>query len=173
MVGDVLPLEVIENKIYFVRGKKIMLDRDLAQLYGVSTSRLNEQVKRNPLRFPEDFMFQLTKDEFADWISQIAMSINLKKGLRRCPYAFTENGVAMLSSVLSSPQAIMVNIQIMRAFTKLRELAGLHADIVRRINKHDVHLLKHDRQFMEILEAIEKLTASPSGQSKRKIGFIP
>ncbi len=121
-------LLTIQNKIYEIRGQKVMLDFDLAELYGVKTSRLNEQVKRNIERFPEDFMFQLTKGELEIirndiWISQIATSNFAKMGLRKAPYAFTENGVAMLSSVLRSPLAIQVNIGIMRAFTELRKLA--------------------------------------------------
>lgn len=118
----------IQEKIYEIRGQKVMLDFDLAELYGVKTSRLNEQVKRNIERFPNDFMFQLTKGELEIlrndiWISQIATSNFVKMGLRKAPYAFTENGVAMLSSVLRSPLAIQVNIGIMRAFTELRKLA--------------------------------------------------
>ena len=114
-------LERIRNKIYEIRGKKVMLDRDLAELYHVETRRLNEAVKRNIERFPLDFMFQLSKEEVHYWMSQIATSNSIKMGLRKLPYAFTELGVAMLSSVLNSKEAIQVNINIMRAFVQLRQ----------------------------------------------------
>ena len=120
---SMIPVEVIEKKIFLIRGQKVMLDRDIAEMYGVETKRLNEQVRRNTKRFPEDFMFQLSKEEFENWRSQIATSNSDKMGLRRRPYAFTENGVAMLSSVLTSDRAIEVNIQIMRTFTRLKTLA--------------------------------------------------
>lgn len=112
MKGSLIPQQIIENKILFIRGKKVMLDRDLAMLYGVETRVLNQAVRRNKNRFPEDFMFQLTKEEMMNWKSQIVISNKDKMGLRKRPSAFTENGVAMLSSVLSSERAITVNIQI-------------------------------------------------------------
>ena len=115
--GALQPLEQIENLIHVIRGKQVMLDRDLARLYGVETFRLNEQVKRNIERFPDDFMFQLSKEEFENWKSQIAMTSAKRRPLSALPYAFTENGVAMLSSVLRTPLAISTNVQIMRAFT--------------------------------------------------------
>lgn len=114
-------LERIRNKIYEIRGKKVMLDRDLAELYHVETRRLNEAVKRNIERFPLDFMFQLSKEEVHYWMSQFATSNSIKMGLRKLPYAFTELGVAMLSSVLNSKEAIQVNINIMRAFVQMRQ----------------------------------------------------
>jgi hypothetical protein len=114
--------ETISNKIYFIRNQKVMLDRDLAMLYGIETKRLKEQVKRNRNRFPEDFMFELTKIEFENWRSQFATSNSEKMGLRYVPMAFTEHGVLMLSSVLKSDKAIQTNIQIMRIFTKVRQM---------------------------------------------------
>lgn len=114
-------MERIRNKIYEIRGKKVMLDRDLAELYHVETRRLNEAVKRNIERFPLDFMFQLSKEEVHYWMSQFATSNSIKMGLRKLPYAFTELGVAMLSSVLNSKEAIQVNINIMRAFVQMRQ----------------------------------------------------
>ena len=125
------PLETIENLILTIRGKQVMLDRDLARLYGVETKRLNEAVKRNLERFPDDFMFQLTKEEFDNWKSQIvtsnwmsqnATSNSILKGARKCPYAFKENGIAMLSDVLKLTIAIQVNIQVMRAFVSMRKI---------------------------------------------------
>ena len=126
--------ERIKNKIFLIRGMKVMLDRDLSKLYGVSTSRLNEQVKRNIKRFPADFMFQLGKNEFENWRSQIAISnFSARMGIRRRPYAFTEQGVAMLSSVLHSERAIRVNIAIMRVFVKLRQILATHEDIKKKL----------------------------------------
>ena len=118
-------LELIQKKIYEIRGQKVMLDRDLATMYGVETRALNQAVKRNMERFPEDFMFQLTDEETTDWKSQIVMSNSIKMGLRRNPYAFTELGVAMLSSVLNSKAAIQVNMGIMRAFVAVRQMISL------------------------------------------------
>ena len=118
-------LELIQRKIYEIRGQKVMLDRDLATMYGVETRALNQAVKRNMERFPEDFMFQLTDEETTDWKSQIVMSNSIKMGLRRNPYAFTELGVAMLSSVLNSKAAIQVNMGIMRAFVAVRQMISL------------------------------------------------
>ncbi|RKY29750.1 MAG: ORF6N domain-containing protein [Candidatus Omnitrophota bacterium] len=164
-----VPQEVIESKILLVRGKKVMLDRDLARLYKVPTRRLNEQVKRNMERFPEDFMFQLTKEEFENWRSQIAMSNSERMGLRRRPYAFTEQGVAMLSSVLNSKIAIQVNIQIMRTFTRLKEIIMTHKDLARKIEDME---RKYDQQFKIVFEAIKQLLAPPE-KPKRRIGFHP
>ena len=118
-------LELIQKKIYEIRGQKVMLDRDLATMYGVETRALNQAIKRNMERFPEDFMFQLTDEETTDWKSQIVMSNSIKMGLRRNPYAFTELGVAMLSSVLNSKAAIQVNMGIMRAFVAVRQMISL------------------------------------------------
>jgi hypothetical protein len=117
-----IPEERIITKIYFLRNQKVMLDRDLAELYGVETKRLKESVKRNLFRFPEDFMFELTKEEFENWRTQFATSNSDRMGLRYAPMAFTEHGVLMLSSVLNNKQAISVNIQIMRIFTRVREM---------------------------------------------------
>ena len=164
-----VPQEIIESKILLVRGKKVMLDRDLAGLYKVSTKRLNEQVKRNADRFPKDFMFQLTKKEFVNWKSQIATSNSEIMGLRRKPYAFTEQGVAMLSSVLNSKVAIQVNIQIMRTFTRLKEIIMTHKDLQRKIEDMEK---KYDQQFKVVFDAIRQLLAPPE-EPKGKIGFHP
>ena len=124
--GLPVPVQLIERRIYLIRGQKVMIDTDLAELYGVPTFRLNEAVKRNKKRFPEDFMFQLTKEEEESLTSQIAISKTGRGGRRTRPYAFTEQGVAMLSSVLKSERAIEVNIAIMRAFVKLRQVRRRH-----------------------------------------------
>jgi hypothetical protein len=168
MVEDKLvPEEIIESKILFIRGKKVMLDRDLAVLYGVETKALKQAVKRNPKRFPEDFMFELTQDELNDWRSQFVTSKADKMGLRHPPYAFTENGVAMLSSILNSERAIMANIQIMRTFTRLREILASHKDLARRLDDLEN---KYDAQFRVVFEAIRQLMTPPV-TPKRKIGF--
>lgn len=125
----IIPDSRIASRIFFIRGKKVMLDRDLAELYGVETRTLNQAVRRNPERFPSDFMFQLNVREMEIWISQIVISKSKNMGLRKRPLAFTEQGVAMLSSVLNSPRAIQVNIQIIRTFTKLRELIGSNMEL--------------------------------------------
>ena len=124
-----IPDELVVNKIYLIRNQKVMLDRDLAELYGVETKRLKEAVKRNLSRFPEDFMFELTEVELNNWRTQFATSNSDKKGLRYLPYVFTEQGVAMLSSVLNSEKAISVNIQIIRIFTKIRQMFSDNTEI--------------------------------------------
>ncbi len=145
-----------------------MLDRDLAALYGVETSYLKRQVKRNIERFPEDFMFQLSKEELGNWRCQFVTSNSTDKmGLRYPPYAFTEQGVAMLSGVLNSPRAIHANIQIMRTFTKLREMILTHKDLQRKIESMEG---KYDHQFKIVFDAIKKLLEPPE-KPKGKIGF--
>nr|WP_315141246.1 ORF6N domain-containing protein [uncultured Flavobacterium sp.] len=146
-INSLLSEETIANKIYFIRNQKVMLDRDLAILYGIETKRLKEQVKRNISRFPEDFMFELTKSEFENWRSQFATSNSDKMGLRYLPMAFTEHGVLMLSSVLKSDKAIQVNIQIMRIFTKVRQMlldtTDLKIDILqikKKLENHDKNI---------------------------------
>ena len=131
-----LPVELVERRIYLIRGQKVMLDSDLAELYQVPTFRLNEAVKRNRNRFPEDFMFQLSKEELENWRSQIAISNpGTRMGLRRPPYAFTELGVAMLSSVLNSARAVQMNILIMRAFVRMREILATHKALAAKVDK--------------------------------------
>jgi len=144
-----------------------MLDRDLALLYGVETRALNQAVRRNIKRFPEDFMFQLTKEEMEIWKSQIVISNKERMGLRKRPYAFTENGVAMLSSVLNSERAITVNIQIMRTFTRLREMLATHKELARRLDELEK---KYDAQFKVVFDALRQLMAVPEPKKKR-IGF--
>ncbi|MDD3375146.1 MAG: ORF6N domain-containing protein [Candidatus Omnitrophica bacterium] len=160
--------EIIQSMIYIVRGQKIMLDEDLAQLYGVTTSRLNEQVKRNVKRFPDDFMFQLSKDEFQVLKSQFATSS--WGGRRKLPFAFTEQGVAMLSSVLNSDRAIRVNITIMRTFTQLRQLTFIHKELASQLKKIENRIGKHDGDIRAIIDLIRKLHSEPEKQ-KKEIGF--
>ena len=163
--------ETIEGKILLIRGKKVMLDRDLAKLYKVHTKRLKEQVKRNMDRFPEDFMFQLSKEELENWRSQFAASNSSKMGLRYRPYAFTEQGVAMLSTVLNSKKAIQVNIAIIRVFVKLKEMISTHKELAYKLAELERKTEKHDKEICSIFEAIRQLMAPPPEKPKRRIGF--
>ncbi len=164
--------ETIQRKIYMIRGKKVMIDHDLAYLYGVPTKVLNQAVRRNRERFPEDFMFQLTTEESQNWRSQFVTSnLGMKMGHRYNPYAFTEPGVAMLSRVLKSKTAIHVNIQIIRTFIKLRELIITNELVRRKISELERKYERHDKQFKAIFEAIRELLESPKPPRKKPIGF--
>lgn len=167
MDSSIVPVEVIENKIYLIRGQKVMLDKDLAVLYCVKPIRLREQVKRNIRRFPEDFMFQLNENEIDIMVSQNAIPSRKHLGGYQ-PYVFTEQGVAMLATVLNSERAIQVNIAIMRAFVKLREMIASHKDLARKLNEMEN---KYDAQFKVVFDAIRQLMAPPE-KHKRKIGFL-
>lgn len=168
----IIPREVIEKKIYLIRGQKVMLDKDLADLYGVKTFNLNKAVKRNISRFPQDFMFQLTKEEADSLRFQIGMSkIEGRGGRRYLPYAFTEQGVAMLSSVLKSERAVQVNIAIMRAFVKLREILSTHKELAHKLAELEQKIEKHDEEIKAVFDAIRQLMAPPETK-KRKIGFV-
>lgn len=158
--------EVIQERIFIIRGKKVMFDRDLAELYGVETKVLNQAVKRNIERFPEDFMFQLTKEETAFSRSQF-VTLNRGQNIKFLPYAFTEHGILMLSSVLNSKKAIAVNIQIMRTFTKLRELMIVHKDLRVKIEELE---RKYDSQFKVVFNALRRLI-DPPRKRKQAIGF--
>lgn len=167
MKAALVPLERIERAILLVRGHKVMLDADLAALYGVETKVLVQAVKRNLARFPEDFMFRLTKEEFDALRSQSVTSSSWG-GRRYPPYAFTEQGVAMLSSVLRSDRAVQVNIQIMRAFVRLRRLLATHEALARQL---DALERKYDRQFKVVFDAIRELMAPATRGPRRQIGF--
>jgi hypothetical protein len=167
-VTNILPRERIERSILLLRGHKVMLDADLAVLYGVSTKRLNEQVRRNRSRFPDDFMFQLTREEVRSLRSQIATSKQGRGGRRYAPLVFTEQGIAMLSTVLNSERAIQVNIEIMRAFVRLREMIATHKDLARKLEALE---RRYDAQFKVVFDAIRELMAPPESK-KRKIGFL-
>lgn len=164
---SLVPHERIENLIILVRGQKVMLDQDLATLYGVETRKLVQAVKRNIDRFPEDFMFQLTKDEFDLLRSQIVTS-KQRGGRRYPPYAFSEQGVAMLSSVLNSKLAIHVNIEIMRAFVRLRKMIASHVELSRKFEKLEK---KYDSKFKVIFDILKRLMESPDNK-KHPIGFL-
>ena len=161
--------QIVMEKIYLIRGQKVMIDSDLSALYQVETKRLNEQVSRNRERFPEDFMFQLTIDEFENLKSQIATSS--WGGKRKLPSAFTEQGVAMLSSVLNSSTAIRVNIQIIRVFTKMRALLMTHKDILLQLEKVENKLSKHDEDLTLIFQYLKKLLTPPPQPPRERIGF--
>ena len=166
MSTELIPAERIETKILLLRGQKVILDRDLAALYGVATKALKRAVKRNLDRFPDDFMFVLDNQEVAILRSQIVTSSSWG-GERYLPMAFTEHGVAMLSSVLNSPRAIQVNISIMRAFAQLRALLSTHADLARKLDDLEK---KHDAQFRVVFDALRRLI-NPPEPSRKQIGF--
>ena len=159
-----IPVEMIERKIYLIRGHKVMIDRELAELYGVETRILNQAVRRNLKRFPSDFMFSLTREEIMN-LSQIVISSRIKHAPN--VFVFTEQGVAMLSSVLNSERAVQVNIAIMRAFVKLREMIASHKDLAKRLDELE---RKYDSQFKIVFDAIRQLMTPPEPK-KRKIGF--
>jgi hypothetical protein len=166
---QLIPVEAIERRIYLIRGQKVMLDRDLAALYGVKAIALRQQVKRNHDRFPEDFIFGLSRQETEILLSQNVIPSRQSLG-GFLPYAFTEQGVAMLSSVLKSNRAVQVNIAIMRAFVRLREILATHKDLARKLAAMEK---KYDAQFRVVFEAIRKLMAPAPLPPKRQIGFAP
>ena len=163
-------LEQINSMIYVIREQKVMLDSDLANLYGVETKRLNEQVRRNVDRFPDDFMFKLTKSEFESLRSQFATSKEEKGGRRYQPLVFTENGVAMLSTVLSSKQAIKINISIMRIFTKLRSFYALEERMDKKVNELELNVTQVFKVVFERLDKVEKIDESLV-KNRKKIGL--
>ena len=169
MKQEIIPAKAVFRAIQFVRGQKVLLDRDLAQLYGVTTGNLNKAVKRNRDRFPSDFMFQLTGEEARGLIFQFGIP-KRRGGRRHPPYAFTEQGVAMLSSVLSSERAVKVNIAIMRAFVKLRQSLETNRQLAQKFAELERRVGKHDDEIDAIIEAIRQLMAPPT-TPRREIGF--
>jgi hypothetical protein len=168
-VANLVPAERIERLILLIRGHKVLLDTDLAQLYNVSTKVLNPAVRRNKDRFPSDFIFQLTAEEVYSLRSQtVTLEIGRGRHRKYLPYAFSEQGIAMLSSVLRSKRAVHVNIEIMRAFVRLRELLATHKDLARKLEALEK---KYDAQFKIVFDAIRQLM-SPEAPKKRKIGFL-
>ncbi|MDD5428027.1 MAG: ORF6N domain-containing protein [Candidatus Omnitrophica bacterium] len=166
-----VPQEVIEKKIFVIRGVKVMIDRDLAELYGVKTKHLNRQVKRNIQRFPGEFMFQLTKKEMGELVPNWHQFTRMKHSYV-LPHAFTEHGVAMLSSVLNSEKAININIGIIKTFMKLREVISAHKELAYKLAELERKIDKHDSDIGLIFEAIRQLMAPPE-KAKRQIGFHP
>ena len=176
-MSDIIPQGTIENQIYILRGKKVMIDHDLAALYGVTTGNLNKAVQRNIDRFPEDFMFQLTREELKNLIFQFGRS--RWGGIRKLPYAFTDYGVAMLSGILNSKRAVLVNIQIMRAFVRLRNIVADNSGVRKAIADIEKRLNIHDRQIQIAFDALKSLfqpkPALPhkhySPEGEKKMGF--
>ncbi|WP_235528604.1 ORF6N domain-containing protein [Pedobacter sp. Leaf194] len=168
----IIPENILVNKIYEIRGHKVMLDRDLAELYGVETRTLNQAIKRNIERFPEDFMFQLTKEEWSYLISQIVTSKKSRGGTRKLPFAFTEHGVLMLSSVLNSQQAIQVNIQIVRIFTRLRQWLPENGEMKHEIEDIKRKLNNQDKNIELVFSYLDKLMEKKI-EPRKRIGFKP
>jgi regulator of sirC expression with transglutaminase-like and TPR domain len=165
--------ESIERRICVIRGHRVMIDRDLAKIYGVSTSRLNEQVKRNKSRFPEDFAFRLTQEEMENWISQFATSnSSVKMGLRKLPRAFTEHGAVAAAFILNSPVAVASSIQIVRAFNRLRRMALAHKDLTLALAELARHVAGHDEQFNAVFKVLRRLM-NPPAKPRKQIGFSP
>lgn len=169
-IKAIVPVERIESRILLIRGHKAMLDSDLAELYGVTTKRLNEQVKRNKERFPADFMFQLTSEETKNLRSQFATSNRERGGRRYRPYAFTEHGAIMAASVLNTHRAIEVSVYVVRAFVKLREILRTHKELARKLAELEKRIEGHDEEIMALFEAIRQLMEPPEKPTKR-IGF--
>jgi hypothetical protein len=168
MSKEIIPISVVAERILILRGQKVLLSQDLSSLYGVTVAALTQAVKRNASRFPKDFVFQLTAQEFANLKSQFVISS--WGGLRARPHAFTEQGIAMLSSVLKSERAVKVNIAIMRAFVKLRESLETNRDLAEKFSELDRRVGKHDEEITAIIDAIRQLMAPPE-KPERKIGF--
>ena len=172
---EVYPDHIVLSKIFIIRDYKVIIDRDLAELYGVETRTLNQAVKRNLQRFPEDFMFQMTSEELENWKSQIVISNKEKMGIRKPPLVFTEQGVAMLSSVLNSERAILVNIQIIRIFTRIRELLIPNREILQKLMDLENKGLEHDKKIKMIFEYLQQLndykTERREFENRPRIGF--
>jgi len=167
---SLIPIERIQKQIFLLRGQKVMLSQHLAALYGVEVKVLNQAVKRNRARFPDDFMFQISPNEFENLKSQIVTSS--WGGVRRAlPYAFTEQGVAMLSTVLRSERAIQVNIAIIRAFVQLRHILSTHTELARKLSELEQRIEGHDTAIRSLFEAIRQLMAPPAPEPKPEIGF--
>lgn len=167
-----VPIERIENRILLVRGLKVLLDADLAALYGVQTRALNQAVKRNAERFPADFMFRLSARELEAWRSQVVMSNPAARmGLRRAPFAFTEHGALMAATVLNSGRAVETSLYVVRAFLRLREFLASHKDLARRLDQHEKKLSSHDQAIAGLVNTIRSLMAPPEPK-RRRIGFV-
>ena len=165
-----IPDEVIASKIYEIRGRKVMVDRDLAELFGVETRVLKQAVRRNIKRFPEDFMFEMSREEFADWRSQFVMSNSDRKGLRYAPFCFTEQGVTMLSCVLNSDRAIKMNIQIIRIFVQLREMLLTHKDLLLKMEEIEKKVSGQDEKIKLIFDYLKKFIQQQN-TPRKQIGF--
>jgi hypothetical protein len=172
---EIVPLETIQSCILVLRGVRVMLDADLANLYGVPTRRLNEQVKRNRKRFPEDFMFQLTRAEARELGRLRSQNATLKRGehIKHLPFAFTEHGAIMAANVISSARAVAMSVVVVRAFVRLRQLVVNHKAIAAKLAELESRVGAHDEQLAAVIEAIRQLTAPEGPRHRRKIGFQP
>ena len=174
-IPQILPDDVVLTKIYLIRDHKVMIDKDLAQLYGIETKRLKEAVRRNRKRFPKDFMFEMSKEELKNWRTQFATSNSERMGLRYPPFCFTEQGVTMLSCVLNSEMAINVNIQIVRVFSRMREILITNKDILQKLMDLETQGLDHDKKIKLIFEYLQQLSNSETERrefkDRPKIGF--
>jgi ORF6N domain len=172
--GLSIPIEVVENRILILRGHRVMLDHDLAELYGAPVKRLNEQVKRNGNRFPDDFMFQLTLEEGKAVLLSRSQIATLKRGrnIKYRPYVFTEHGAVMLANILRSPVAVRASIQVVRAFVHLRQMLATNQDLARKIEALERKVGKHDTDLQAILKVLKKLLQPPAAPAKRPIGFV-
>ena len=167
---SVVPVGKIENRILLIRGEKVIIDADLAEFYGVPTKRLNEQVKRNKDRFPNDFMFQLSPDEKAEVVANCDHLENLKYS-KALPYAFTEHGAIMAAGVLNTSKAIEISVFIVRAFVKVRQMVASHKDLQRKIAQIEMRLTDHDEQIIELVNLIKQLLNPEPPPKKRRIGY--
>lgn len=170
-MSEFIPLERIESKILLIRGQKVLLDRELAELYGVPTKVFNQAVRRNAKRFPKDFMFQLDHQEFTDLRSQIVTSSLGHGGRRYMPYVFSEHGAIMAATILNSPKAIDVSVLIVRAFVRMREIFSSNAQFAKKLAELEERLDKHDENTLVIMATLRKLISKPEGSKKQKIGF--
>ncbi|MBU1298905.1 MAG: ORF6N domain-containing protein [Bacteroidetes bacterium] len=168
--SSIIPTERIEQRIFFIRDQRVIIDMDLARIFGIPTFRLNEAVKRNRERFPEDFMFQLTREEFTALTSQIAISKKGRGGRRTLPYTFTEHGAIMAANVLNSPRAVQMSVFVVRAFVRLRQVLATHKELAEKLTELERKFSAHDRQIQTIIEAIRQLMTPPE-KPKRQIGF--
>ena len=168
----ILPIEQIAKRILLIRGQKVILDADLAELYGTETKRLNEQVKRNIKRFPEDFCFQLSEEEYSDLRSQIATS-RRHGGRRYMPYVFTEHGALMAATVLNTSLAVEVSVYVIRTFVRLREVLAANQQLAAKLMELEHKVGTHDTAIAELIEAIRQIMAPPDTGEKRSIGFAP
>lgn len=172
-ITSLVALEHIESRILLVRGHKVLVDADLAALYGVETRALNQAVKRNRDRFPGDFMFRLSNKEFAAWRSQIVISNpGARMGLRRAPFAFTEHGALMAATILNSPRAVQTSLYVVRAFVRLRQFLASHKDLARRLADHEKKLAAHDQVIAGLVSTIRTLMAPGEPPKRRPIGFV-
>lgn len=168
-----VPIEHIDSRILLVRGHKVLIDADLAALYGVETRVLNQAVKRNPERFPADFMFQLSAKELEAWRSQVVMSNpGARMGVRRAPFAFTEHGALMAATVLNSPRAVEMSLYVVRAFVRLRQFLATHKDLARRLEAHERKLATHDEAIAGLVNTVRQLMVPAEPAGRRPIGFV-